>query len=326
MKIIGEGFIHLYESEDEKPHVPEGDYHWQESSVLFFWDQTQDVYGFFRVGKEPNKDQPVAVNWINIWAKGKYYKNYSTPELLPEHCIDDGFIGGDVLSYRYDGNHNWTVQDGDVSAELVMEDFHQGFGFIGESAGALSTEVAPDHIEACGKVSGKITLDGATYEINNAVGLRDRSWGNRVWENIRAHRWTPAIFGPDLSFLALSWLSPDGSIAKVGYLVRDNEIIVPTEIEIQTFCNEDGLTHNGAVSKLTMPDGEVYEARFEAIAPGGVSTHYGYPCVDTMCRVTMNGREGVGCVEAGNNSLGGQERPIDQALVMGRVDNGIFEY
>lgn len=326
MKVVGDGFIHLYESEDEKPHVPDDDVDWQESSVLFFWDQAQDIYGFFRVGKEPNKQPAVAVNWINIWVRGKYYKNYCTPALLPEHCIDDGFIGGDILTYRYDGNHHWTVNDGDVSAELVMEDFHQGFGFIGESAGALSTEVAPDHIEASGVVYGKVTLGGETYQISNAIGLRDRSWGKRAWENIRAHRWTPAIFGPDLSFLALSWFSPDGGIAKVGYVVRDDEIIVPSEIEIQTFCTEDGLTHTGALSRLTMPDGKIYEAKFEALAPGGMSAHYGYPCVDTMCKVTMDGRVGVGCVEAGNNTLGGQESPIDAALVMGHVANGIFDY
>ena len=324
MRIKGEGFIHLYDGEDEKPHVPENDRDWQESAVLYFWDRTQGVYGFFRAGKEPNKNPGIAANWSNIWVPGTYYKNYSAPELRPEDWLDDGITGGETLTYRYDGNHNWTVRDGDVSADLVMEDFHQGFNFIGESAGALSSEVAKNHIEASGKVNGTVTLGDKTYQISDAIGLRDHSWGTRVWENMRSHRWTPAIFGRDLSFLALSWYAADGSLAKVGYLVRDGEIIVPAKIDIHSFCAEDGLTHHGGVSRLTMPDGEVYEARFEALAPGGVSTHHGYPCVDTMCKVAMGDREGVGCFEAGNNTLGGRDSPVDETLVMGRVANGMF--
>lgn len=40
----------------------------------------------------------------------------------------------------------------------------------------------------------------------------------------------------------------------------------------------------------------------------------------------MGDSEGVGCVEAGNNTLGGRECPVDESLIMGRVANGIFDY
>lgn len=322
MKVKGEGSIHFFDAVDEGPHQPDDNEDWQESVVLYVWDPAQGVYAFFRAGQEPGHG--LAALWSNIWVPGEYFKHYDAPALRDEDRIENGLGAGETCRYVFDGNHNWSIDDGDVKAELVMKDFHPGFGFIPESAGALSDSVAKNHIEAAGKVTGTLTFKGKTFELTDAIGYRDHSWGIRKWDMMRCHRWTPAIFGPDLSILALSWYSPDGHVAKVGYAIRDDELIVPKDIDIVCYSEIDSITHRGGKTRLTLEDGEVLECEYEPVAPGGVSFHHGYPCVDTLCTTRMGDREGVGVFEAGYNTMGGKEKPHPNALVNGKIENGIF--
>ena len=220
----------------------------------------------------------------------------------------------------------WDPDDGEVTADLVMEDFHQGFGFWSATAKALSEEVARNHIEASGRVTGDVTMRGKTYKLKQAVGYRDHSWGERRWNVMRSHRWTPAIFGPDLSCQAVAWYGADGSLSRFGYLVLDEEMLLPDSMEIVCYAENDGITNLEGKVTLNLPGGEVIECHCEAVAPGGFSDHHGYPCVDVLCRTRLGDREGVGCFEAGFNSFGGTSFPDDKILVNGPLANGIFAY
>lgn len=259
---------------------------------------------------------------------GRYYKRYEYPPLRPEDRLENGFGGGPTCQYTYDGKHNWKVLDGDVRADLVMEDFHQAFGFWPANAGTIVDDVAKNHLEASGQVNGKIEFEGKTFTLENATAYRDRSWGVRKWDTMRSHTWIPVIFGPDLSFQVITWYAADKSLMKFGYVLRNDEIIVPKEIDVLSFVEIDGITNRGGLVKLTLASGDVLECKYTPIGPGGVSDHHGYPAVDTRCTISLNNgeREGVGCYEAGFNAMGGTDLPNPDTLIMGQMNNGVFDY
>jgi hypothetical protein len=325
MKVIGEGRLTFTEPRDEVPHKPGSDRDWQESVVLYVWDTEQQCYVFFRIGHEPNQGASGSIAiWCNIWADGQYYKNTEALPLRAEDRLADGFGGGGKMNYRYDGKHHWTYRDGEIAADLVMEDRHAPFDFlpVHHNLG----EVAANHIEATGNVSGTITFKGKTVKVSNATGHRDHSWGVRRWESMLTHRWAPAIFGPDFVTHALAMLAPDGTLTQFGYIIRDDTLIVPKDVSVVCLIEADGMTNRGGVVNYTFESGEPLEVVYRNIVPSALSFHRGYPCNDPMSIVTCGGRTGVGLMENAENTMGGKSRPRQNVLISGYIDSGIFTY
>jgi hypothetical protein len=325
MDVIGNGRCVLMNPVDEHPHEPGSDPNWQESVVIYLFDAEQQCYVFFRLGHELNRgSNGTAVIWSNIWVPGQYYKYYEDVPLQPGDRFSNGFASGSKIRYGYDGKHHWAVEDGDISADLVMEDWHQPFDFW-PTRNNLA-EIAPHHMEASGTITGTIKFKGKTYTIKNGIGHRDHSWGVRRWEAMLTHRWTPAIFGRDFVSHALAMMTDDGRLQQLGFVIRDNKFYVPTDVSVGCLVEADGLTNRGGNVIYTLPSGEKLEVVFWNIVPGGFSFHGGYPCFDPISVVSCGERTGFGVMECGNNTMRGKERPRQDILISGYIDNGIFPY
>ncbi|MET0656942.1 MAG: hypothetical protein ABW110_02145 [Steroidobacteraceae bacterium] len=328
MKVHGKGIIQLYEPQDEGSHARSDDPDWNESVVLLLWDETQSVYADFRLGHEANRPpNGLAAVWINIWTPGLYYKNYVYPHMQAGDEFAAGLGAGRLCRYACErGRHHWTIEDGPVSVDVVMEDFHQGFGFWPSLGQTLSKDIAKNHIEASGSVSGTIRLRDRAFIVKGALAFRDHSWGVRRWEKARAHRWAPALFGSDLTLQAITWYGADHTLTSYGFVVKAGEIYVPQTIDFVSYSETDAITHRGGRLVLTMPSGEIFDCEYQGVAPAGVSDHHGYPAADLPCRTVLNSGErvGVGLVQAGFNTMGGTDFPPAEALVYGKRDNGFF--
>ena len=321
MKVIGKGGIRFIDPVDELPHVPGADPYWQESVVLYVWDTRQQCYVFLRVSHEPhNGPEGTAVVWSNVWVPGFQYKYTDAKPLRPEDRFVEG-LGAPTVRYRYDGAHHWTLQADELELALVMRDAHPAFDFfVDQNLGAI----APNHIEASGTVSGQIRFRDQTYTLSGAVGHRDHSWGLRKWATIRSHRWLPAIFGPDFSLNAMSYLGEGGELRQFGFVIRDDTLIVPEQVSVCVQVEADGQTTRGALVNFALPGGEDLEVIYRHLAPSAISFHQVYPCNDAMAAVRCGDRVGVGVVESGGNPTGGRERPQQRNLVCGYIDNGVF--
>ena len=321
MKLVGAAGIRFIDPAEELPHVPGNDPYWQESVVLYVWDTRQQCYAFLRISHEPhNGEHGTAVVWSNVWVPGLQYKYTDAKPLRPEDRFAEGF-GAPTLRYRFDGAHHWQLRSAEVELDLVMRDRHPAFDFfVGQNLGSI----APNHIEASGTVSGSIRVRGQHYELSNAIGHRDHSWGLRKWATIRAHRWTPAILGDDLSLNAMSYLGDSGELRQFGFVIRDDTLYVPERVSVCVQQEADGHTTRGALVQFTLPGGEVLDAHYRNLVPSAISFHQVYPCNDAMAEVSCDGRIGVGVVESGSNAGGGGERPRNETLVAGIIDNGIF--
>jgi len=325
MKISSSSRVVLARPGDEMPHATSGDTNWQESVVIFVWDMEQKCFAYLRIGHEHGYGPGgTAVVWCNIWVPGLYFKRYEDLPLHAEDKLSSGFGGGAISRYTYDGRHHWSVTDPQVSATFIMEDIHPAFDFFPHKNNL--GEIAASHFEATGRVSGTISFQGKTFELRNAVGYRDHSWGVRNWEGMRTYRWLPAIFGDDFIAQPIGMIGPDRTLRQIGYIYRDGEILIPTDISIVTFMEADGMSSRGGLANFTLESGEQLEVRYHNIVPGAMNRHRHLPCSETMATVTCGNRSGVGAYTIAENTMSGTELPSQDMLIGVYIDNGIFPY
>lgn len=57
---------------------------------------------------------------------------------------------------------------------------------------------ARGHTEQHMAVRGTVRIGAEVFEVTDALGMRDHSWGPRYWQNIHFYRWLTVNLGPDL--------------------------------------------------------------------------------------------------------------------------------
>jgi hypothetical protein len=140
---------------------------------------------------------------------------------------------------------------------------------------------------------------------------------------LKSHRWISGTFGPDLSFGSIIWHAADESLVRVGYLVRDGEIIYATDVDAVTFLEPDGLTHRGGEVRWRMPDGDVFELRADNVDAVVAHLHNVF-YVDSICDVRLPGgsdRWGICDFEISNNARLGTA-PVGTAI-SAALSNGL---
>ena len=322
MNVVGDGHIKFYGPEDEGTHPCGASEWWNESVWLHFLDINSGVNGIFRIGHEPNWQGGSTAIW-NLIQTPKW--NYKRDGLSPMRSGDRTAIGmksAGTHTFEFDGKGcRWTVKDGDTFANLLIEDYHPPLSFWPK--GSEMESIAPNHTEGPGKVSGIVVIKGEEYKITDALGYRDHSWGNRYWDNLRAHRWVGTNFGPDFNCNAICWLNENHDLGRYGYVRRGDTIYVATEVDIVTYMEPDGITHRGGVTRYKLSTGEELEIHCTPVNKALISRHHHLALNDTMCWAKLGDRVGATCFESNNNLQAGQIVPLQKSLVRGIINNGV---
>jgi hypothetical protein len=327
MRFIGRDNVKTYTEKDfirQTPNAPL----WQDSAWLNWWDVTNKVGGIHRIGHEYNKldGQPdMVAAWSNLVTPKGIYKRVTYLPLREEDKLPTGWGSGDTTSrVEFDGADSlWTIDDPehDVQAELLFRDFHPAFrGF--PSSGRTSEDIAPDHIDVAGSITGTITMQGDTFTADG-MGVRDHGWGHRDLYTMRSHRYVSGTFGPDFSFC--SWAVHNGVNDRIeifGFVVRDDTVIFPKDIDIVAYTEIDSASVRGGRIRYTLPDDEVIEAEIIAEAPGLMNYFHNMPNNNTLGRAICGGRIGSGQFESSSNYHAGNRAPtkLQRAL----AGNGFF--
>lgn len=325
-KAMDNTLVHLYEPIDECPHSPESDELWQESWAIFFWDADQEVYVFLRMSQEPNrKDGGKHTVWLNIWTPEGQFKKMDAELPVEEGTVTEDAIsvGAGLCSYRFDGKHNWVVRDGDIELDLSMKDHFPGFIYFNETAYATQN-MLKHHIEDIGQAEGILKVAGTSYSLSGPA-FRDHSWGKRDWLAIRGHRVFYADFGDDLVFIGIVFVGDDGNSARNGLVIKEGVFEYTQNFHIAAYMDEDGICNMGGRVILD-DDGNRQTINFEPATRAAIQLHHGLPCVDTMCKVTMGERIGVGFSETSMRPLGGVKRPYLLPASHGVIDNGMHVF
>jgi hypothetical protein len=149
------------------------------------------------------------------------------------------------------------------------------------------------------RVTGFLEIDDERLEIAG-YGLRDHSWGPRHWQAIQRYEWLTMNFGPDFGAM-VSIIRRDADHEKRGgVVVRNGELSLIRNVEIETEYEANDLYHRGLEVRLETREGEnlVIQGEVMGFIPlrnrrQGMVTHIG----EGMTRWRCGDRVGYGLSE-----------------------------
>jgi hypothetical protein len=310
-----------HDDRSELAHDSDGTTWWQESVVVAWHDDAAGLGGIVRIGHEPHFEGGIAVVTGGVVTdEGTSFRRNAAAPLTDADRPELGFGGlGGAWRIEYDGRARLRAQEDGLEVDLVVEDFYPRVDFFPKSAGSLVDEFASNHFETSGRITGTVVLDGREHAIDGLCH-RDHSWGVRRWETILNHRWTPVVFGPDLSLGTIVWHAVDGSLGGYGYVVRDGVVTRTSDVHVGVRIEADGITSRAGTATLVLPDGERLVVDLRA-GEGLLNEHHDVAWIDAIGRAELDGRVGFGDLEISTNPRAGRG-PITTYLG-GRTDEGL---
>lgn len=297
-----------FKAEDEFPHSPQDEVHWQESVWVQWFDTSSGIAGFHRIGHHPL--DKTAVLWCGLLTEdgARYRAMSSSIPLSPEDRDMRYGAGPNHVVYPREGGPRVEVNEPDCELSVDFRDFYPVSDLWSEDNKKMSQKVAAGHFESSGQVTGTARLGDRTYTVD-ALGHRDHSWGIRHWDYVVSHRWCAGTFGPSLSFSSYSWHAADGSFFSGGYVVRDGRPTRAESVDIVVQMEADGLTHRGGEVTLRLPKGEEIRVTCTTV-DGTLFGHRGVYSLETACRALAGDLDGGVCnLEMSNNPRRGVEEP-----------------
>ncbi|MBB35318.1 MAG: hypothetical protein CME88_03190 [Hirschia sp.] len=337
MKVIGRDKVVMYDFSDEGRQVPGTGAKWQDSTWLHWWDNENSVGGVHRIGHEYNYEgeAPRIALWSNLVTPEGIYRHVLGNPLREADKLPNGWGGGDDTCRNIipeEGVHQWIIDDpaAGVSADLVFKDYHAPFcGF--PRSGDTSENIAPDHIDVGGSITGSITMNGKTFDVTAGQGVRDHGWGHRDIKTMLSHRYCAGTFGPDFTFCAWSIHNiVSDAVESFGWVVKGGDTVVfAKRIEIISYVEVDSASTRGGRIIMDLADGDTLDCELTAVTPGLVNwfdTHK-FANNNTLCRAEANGRVGGGMFESMMNFHLGTRAPgrMQRALAQSGFYPGNFE-
>lgn len=313
-----------FSAQDELRHPAGQEAIWQESALLHWYDRDRGIGGWHRVGHEPNKQGGQAVIWSFIFSRaGWQYRRCQDVSLSPGDVSANGFGAGEQLRCKYeDGASVWLIDDGELNARLECRNF---FDLVDPfpPGDELAAKRFPHHFEVAGRVTGEVNYRGESIRID-ALGYRDHSWGVRDWDKgMLNHRWFTGSMGEAFSFAAITAQAPTGKLVRVGYVVRNGELLRAKEVDLIAYIEPDGLTHRGGQIRMVLDNGE--RIHLQLTARAGVMFQRGtVVMVEMMCEVQGHGLHGYCDAEISSNARNGKG-PVLLAL-NALTENGFCDF
>lgn len=253
----------ILDARHDYAHPVEGDTAWSESYYFNCYDPVTDTGFFTRIGIRPNEGTMDA--GMSVWLPGGELAQARAVREQHEMTDADLTVGG-VTYERVEAGARWRLSadlpetytralDGSaehrsspVRLEVMFDALTpmigaDGQGREGEGASAATRGVVgKGHLEQAGRWSGWIEADGRRYELVEARGNRDKSWGPRRWGGPRMWRWFSVNLGDDVHFGGIRIGTEAGDLHR-GWVWRDGAATSIREWRVRTDLAPDGTTH-----------------------------------------------------------------------------------
>jgi hypothetical protein len=231
-------------------HTPGKDKQWNESFYFNWYDKKHGICCFTRIGLTPNTNQKNMFLFFLLPHRKKLgirkTDNLEKPpseEPLVLDVDDLRFIRKESEKewhISFDGDLYDPYQDNDsavrVQFDLDFSGLHPIFNYrdcpLSALQEKLSKNVASEHFEQYGKITGSLLIDDDTYEIN-ALGERDHSWGVRHWTAPQRWVWLTCQFNKDFAFNITKLSVSEGDI-DAGFIHINGKTIPIKKVLIDT--------------------------------------------------------------------------------------------
>lgn len=298
--------IPVFEASDDCTHPYGKDPSFQESALFVWHDLATGVGGFWRLGQE------AVAGTLNscfgmFTADGLRFRSNVTGVPMASSDRGETFMGwGTALRVDLD-RLAIKVDFPDCQATLRFEDFFPRYDWFALLNRPLAPGQSSHHFEIAGRMIGRVCIGGREIDIN-ALGYRDRSWGSRRWDTLRATRWWPSVFGPDLcAFLSAS--VHERAHGSYGYVIRDGVPYSVTNVDLTATLDYDAISPRSGYGRFTLENGEVGELHHQ-LTDGIVLHVRGYTAVESIGTVRWGDRVGMSNLEVCTNPAGGTQPPV----------------
>lgn len=300
-------------------HPVEGDGAWSESYYFNAYDPVTDTGLFTRIGIRPNEGTMDV--GLSVWLPGDELATVGS--IRPQQGMTDRDleVGGiryerivPMCEWRLTAESEVTIRDlrgrresrrGRIGLDLVFRALTGAVGSDGQGragAGASAEtrrHVGKGHLEQAGSWTGWIAADDHRWELADARGNRDKSWGPRRWGGPRMWRWFSINLGDDMHLGGIRIGTDAGDLHR-GWVWRDGAPVSVRRWDLETVLAEDGLTQRTVHLRATDANGRVHTLRgdVQRVAPvahevGGRRTVIN----EGLARWTGEGHEGWGIAE-----------------------------
>lgn len=273
---------------------------WNESYYFNFHDKNNDLTAFMRIGNKVNKNEKSMFFYIMS-------PNMTAGIKLETPC-DDKPLNIAGLEYEELEPCQWRLKyEGTIFNPLEKTQFKIKMDVnwealnpvmdyvecVDEKETQMSSNVASEHYEQFGKASGKIEIDGESFEIE-ALGERDLSRGIRAWGSPKMWMWINSEFSHEEAFNITKLSVEEGDI-DAGYFYTDsiNEPLVKSDIDVEF--------NNGIPSSFSMvlfdKKGSKYELTGEVVRFGMIPVDEKMILIETLSKYNWDGKEGYGIAE-----------------------------
>ena len=246
-------------AEDEFPHQPGPERHFNESVYTNAFDHDTGSGGWIRLGNRANEGYAELAVCLFL-ADGRIACQFLRPSITDNTRFDAGGLSYEVIDplrtvvMRYSGEV-MLVEDRSLlreprrlfaqapRARCELEWRHRGCSPIHGGAPTSATQQTMfgrdftlGHFNQHTEVSGQWRI-GALDGAFEGYGWRDHSWGPRLWQNILFDRGFYASFGPDRGITFLKIANRDGVVRRAGVLFFDG--IYEDIIDLDIFTDWD---------------------------------------------------------------------------------------
>ncbi|MGH1561579.1 DUF7064 domain-containing protein [Mumia sp. DW29H23] len=247
--------------EHEFRHTPNDDPAYNESTYYNFSSTASGITGWVRVAMQAN--QPAGQASVLLFLPDETLFGH---ERTREVTVDQIKVGGlqiDILEphvrqrLRYEGElASFTdprvltepraafkeAPRRRVTLDLAVHAHGRPFGTNGDDPDKyVESTMAWGHFEQFIGVDGTITVDGTTYPLEKAAGLRDHSWGPRDWAGPLWYRWITASLDDGSALMVLQVARRDGQITREAAVVRDGALSEATFDAVDVTWTPDGF-------------------------------------------------------------------------------------
>ena len=324
--------VRALQPEDDFNHEVESHPFFNESRYVHLIDGGQGLGGWFRIGQRANQRMSEMTVCLYL-PDGRLGFMFARPDVVSQNVIEAAGMRFDVVQplqrmrLQYEGPL-FLLGDGaameDPKAAFVSEaradarvDLYfdavaaaHGGELLGDDGEPFDEGeglyFARAHYDQAVQGSGNIQVGAENWSIHG-FGLRDHSWGPRIWQAIPWYRWFPCTFGPDLAICLMVVQQASGELLKTGFLhCDDGALRLVSDIRLVTRYSDDGFYYPLSFN-LSFADGsgKRFEVQGETVAnapcrhwrklPDGTTDKS--RIVECMTRYTLNGRVGWGMAE-----------------------------
>ncbi len=242
-------------AEDEFMHQVTEDPSFNESMMFNFFDHTQGLGGFVRIGNRLNEGHAEVTLCVFLpsgevllqWAKPPIESNAGFDSaglrfrvIEPVRRLEVEYRGDavrltDPLQMRDPGAAFRGNRSVPVSLALKVE----GTGpMIGSASGKSEDSIifldGVGHYQQPIAARGTLRVGQHSWELST-YGVRDHSWGRRVWASIFRDRSLWITLGPDLSFICCkTWLDPAEPPDIMGCVIEQESVTPLRNVQVKS--------------------------------------------------------------------------------------------